>query len=932
VGDPRDTIPLPAVLGGINRHDESAEPGQAVRADNVVALDGSLRRRPGLRSFAHGPILRLPEGQCSVVTLDEDGLPSLATNRGGNLFDQVFGIIVFGSEPFDGIEWGHVNDAGPEVYTEHAWLRAEYWNDAEWVAMPWFLDQTRDAADGGTGSFMHPLARNGTISWHRSQFVDWTETGFGGAAGYMVRLQKVNLAGEVLVMGGPDFRIEAPGVRAFHLGAVGGLAPALTLDGAPTLVVAGDRTNTRGLEQGAQLGRVTRAGTETLHLAADEGGGIIDTFTWPRWRRKDAADAAYVEEAAAAVPTIGSTNRLRKGRQDYSWNDRQWSGSLLRSAITPIAPFVATQIVVSIGENEDHAYEHGWLLCTTAGGVALGEYVQIRDSTYDAGTGRTTLLVYPDFTGAPTGAARFAILSPPQRIRAVEYWGRDWPIRDNNAHTVLLETGTTRPYGTYYADVVAGPEFTWEIGNELRWLHKAAKRWSWAMDPATRQVLLTNGEGPLLSFDGERLRLLDADSTSTNAETLAGLIPETEAVEGGGRVSSALALRSAPPIGAFVTVWRKRTFVGPLPGRPFDFAYSEGGGGGDFNNIWPRVNQRLTQDRYNQPIRGFFQMNGRLFVFTPASIHEIDLVMVGDREVARATPRVEGMGFLSHHAVAVLSTDAGEIVVGPTSDGLRVFDGFGMRPVIDEWTQVFEGGVSVPALASAVATTIKEDQAYVIALTPKGGVENSAILWVDMRTGAVWPWSLSFPVTALATMVDDNGGETLLLGTSDGFVQAMCAQNTDDAEEVEGLVRFPPFRPYGINEGEIAGVMVTAKTGGSAQGLTFGVYLNRSGVLAAGERTIIIAEPRIDDEDGNAVRPREATWGDADQYWETVPPGDAAAQALYFSEGKKPTARLDFAATLRGHTVQVEISGSWRWELHAVELRTNPLGVHGGRG
>lgn len=914
------------MLGGIHRFDEEAQPGQVVDSLNAVEWDGAVRRRPGFRSFAHGPMLHLPEGNTTVIAEDALAGQTVYRDRTGALGAPATGqpvarLIVLATEAFDGLDFRIIRPDGPDYYSVNSRLVVEYWDGFDWALAPWFLDQTRGQTSNDS---INPLARDGTIVWHRSQFTGWTARTLGGLTGYAVSLRKVTTAGAAMDLE-DIISVEAPGIRAFLLEPVNGLIPSIVGNGRRSIVVCGDRRAPRGLELGAQAGVIhPNTMTETIHLVADEGGAVIDVLTWPRWRSKLAADAVYTASAATASPTTGTAGAMTKGDSSYDWNPRQFAQSRIRIGITPVGVPTVTYFDASIGESADGDFEHCWLLCTTLGGVALGEYVQVRTSTYDSGTERTRFYVYPDFSAAPTGFARFSLLSPPVMLRADQYWPREWPVRSNTAQTLVLETEAQRPYGTYFGDVLgniasrpsAACEFTFQVGSELRWQLRAGRRWSFTMDPITRTAILTNGEGPLFQWNGERLRKLTADNSSINALTLAGLIHDEDVQRGTpGIISPAVKLRATPPRGPYVHLFQGRIFVGPVQGedRDRDFMYSEAGG---YNDVWLVANRGKVSDRHNLPLRGFFTLNGRLHPFTAASIHEAQIVPVTDREAILVRPRVEGVGFLSHHAVGIIPMGGAEMAIAPTADGLGAFNGSSVELLVPDWAAIAEGGVNVTALQDSVATVLRSRDAYVLAFAPRGTQQRTRLLWLNTKTGAKWLWTSPFGVSSLATMTTETGEERLLIGTDDGLVSTLCEQELDDGEVVTGFVKTAPLRPYVDHEALYSALVVTGTEGGAAQALEVTPYMNRSGQA---ETTAI----------SHVVTPRVYNAGDPQPTWGATPAPEFGSTNL--SQNRIVTSRMEFPNALRGHTLQLRISGTWLWRLHSLELLTSRLGIQGRR-
>ena len=928
-------VPLPRLIGGIQRLDERAQEGQVSDALNVVSFDGSLRRRPGMRSFAHGPMLHLPAGATMVAAEDAQGGYVLRDDRAGGIFEgnagePIVAIIVGALEEFDGIDFRSFLDAGPQTLTAAARLKLEYRNgESGWTEAPWVLDQTQtQGLDEGvpTSNFKQPMMRDGSIAWHRSQFTGWTAGDLPGAIFgrnlYMVRLSMVDIDGAVIERDTNDLEVHAPGLRAFQLSAINGIVAAQLGDGRRSLVVGGDREGRAPREAGAQLGVVLRnVITENLILVGDEGAGVFGVYTWPLWRYRALTDTSYVEEAAKASPTTGTANMLTKGDSSYDWTLHQWGGVNGRVIATGArTAATTTDLTFDLDDTAERDFEHHRLLCTTSGGGATAGDLKEIVRNYADGVDPTLthIEVTPAFPSAPNATARFAIYAPPRVLRADEYFLKEWPIRTNTAQTLTPEAET---FSGEVADIDAGCQFNWQIGSELRWTMKAGKRWISAFDPRTRCALLSNGEGPPLLWDGERLRLLEADSTSGWADTIVGAIPDADAINApGSDPSSSLMLWKQPPRGQFLHVFQNRILVGPVEGADRDFCYSEGGPAGFLNRIWPKVNRCSVRDRANLPLKGFFTINGRCFATTSASIHEVYAERTPAREVLATTPRVEGVGFPSQAAIGVLPRGGAEFAIGPTALGLGIFDGSSMQFLISDWRQVFDGGINASALEGAVAAVVRDLNAYVVAIAPKGSQKNTRVLWVDISTGAIWPWEFPWAITALETRITDNGEEVLLLGTEDGFVATLGEHTLDDSETVTGYVKTAPMRAFGPRETLVSAAVLTAREGGRQQGLEITPYVAHGPAQSESPRTTKITPPLR--EDGAEGEIQQATWGD------TGYPSVEFGTAL-FSRRRIVTVRHELGPALRAHILQFKISGTWLWDLHSIELICSSLGIQG---
>lgn len=919
MADPK-VIPLPGWNRGINALDQAATEGQVAAASNVHAINGGLERRAAAMPIGTAPPLERPATATFVVEEEPGGFQTDFT--GGRipffLSDQRY-LYVGAAQQFGGLYWGVVND-NDTVISQLKELHVEYWDGDSWEET-WRFDTTRSPGNRDANQYVAPLVRSGVIGLKPEFMTSWATSTIMGHLGYWIRLsvRRVDTGALVNLCEDVGLTLLNPGIRVVDLCPVNGLFAGHVMGGEELLLVGGDRAPRRSsaVELGAALGRITPRWTEQSLLVSDEGGGQFGQLAWPvfRYAPNDGAShvpSTYTALPAKASPNVGTNGRLTKGLQTYNWRTNQFSGSILWSDLYPIGT-VALDIIAVQLESGDHDFEHCFLECTTSGGGATaGDRFMITDSTEQPGS-QTWLQFYPPLP-TPVGAgARFRIMAPPAMCRIIEYDDREWGIIANTNHDVTLDN---MPWW-YTLPPAATVEATWEIGNHLRWVMSSGRAWCFAVDPATQQALCSNG-GKLLMHDGERLRLVRADDSSDAALFAAGLVREEEASGVSALVLPKTALRPEPPDGEFMMVWNNRIIIAGLPSRPNDIVYSEGGPLGGYNNVWPVVNQIVIRDSNNLPVRGMFSFAGVLHVFTPRSIHSIEEVQFGDRLVLRATQRVSGLGFVSHHGIAHVPTEAGEAILGLNTDGLYSIQQIGAQPVplIADWAQI--GGVNTTKLADSRAAVARTLGLAFFTYCPEGSDRPTGLLVYDFANGAFWPWAFPFGITSLAIRTSFDGEEELLLGCDDGYVRTLVDFDRDDGvHDIVGLVKTAPFRPFGDNEASPVGVMVTGQSGGgnyADQNLAVRLFSNRDGVPSA-EAT----SPHYD----FTTTPLEADFAAA--VW-----GPTDPDASMFSSRRMLTRRYDpEEAGARGHTIQVQISGSWRFNLQAAELLAVKEGVQG---
>lgn len=913
MADPK-VIPLPGWHRGINALDQSATEGQVADALNVHAVNGGLERRQALVPIGTAPPFVRPATATLVISEEAD------TTRldwtGGRipyLLNDFRYIYVGASTPFSGFLWAPTNDASTFI-TRLKELRVDYWNGSAWVSA-WYFDNTRSAGLRDANEYVAPLVRSGVVGLKLSAMADWVANTVI-QTGYFVRLSviRVDTGAIDTIMEDAALTLLFPGIRVFDLPPVNGLFCGHVGNGEELVLVGGDRNPQRSsaVELGAALGVMTPRWTEEQLLVSDEGGGQFGQLAWPvfRYAPNDGSShvpSTYTPLAAKASPNVGTNGRLTKGLQTYNWRTNQFNGAILRSDLYPIGT-VALDIIAVQLESGDHDYEHCFLECTTSGGGATaGDRFLITDSLEQPGS-QTHLIFYPPMGSAVGAGARFRIMAPPALCRINAYDDREWGIIANTAHDITFDNipwwQTMPPAATV--------EAIWQIGQLLRWVMSGGRGWCFAVDPATKQALCSNGH-KLLMHDGERLRLVTADDSSDAALFAAGLVREEEATGVSSLVLPKTALRHEPPDGEYMLVWNNRIVIAGLPSRPNDIAYSEGGRG--YNNIWPVANQIVVRDSNNLPIRGLFSFAGVLHVFTPRSIHTVEEVQFGDRLVLRATQRVSGIGFVSHHGVAHIPTESGEAIVGMNTDGLYVMNALGTQPVplIADWAQI--GGVNKARLADSRSAVARTLGLAFFTYCPPGSDVPTRVLVYDFANGAFWPWSFPFGVTSLAIATTEDGEESLMFGCDDGYVRTMVDFGMDDGvHEIEGMVKTAPFRPFGDHEASPQGVMLTGQSGGPNQDLTVRLFANRDGVASAEATSPHHDFTTLPGEAEFAV----AVWGPTDP------------DASQFSARRMLTRRYEPEALgARGHTIQVQIRGLWRFNIQAAELLATKEGLQG---
>lgn len=873
--------------GGINRFDREATPTQAVDALDVVNDDGDLRRRPAFTSIATAPIHRLPEGLCRMVVADYDDSSMVShADRDATLSSASIKRVYFGcDEVFDGIEAGLISSSGS--WTKAIHTRVYYWDGSAWTELAWHRDTTR-ARDSSPGDRFQPMSRDGHLSWHRKKEMgDWAATTVDSVSKFWVRIDFWNTANDEPVSLGGTVTVAAPGFRAFLLQPVNGLI-GTRLKSQPVIVAGGDALVRRGQERGAQLGGLTQNGkhVEPLRLVADEGAGSWDVITNTAWN-------------GAGSWTVGVASRLQKNDRLYDWffDDGgtepvrgQFLGAPIQVSLIPAGGATTTAVTFTGLAAVGDEYEHCLLRCTTSagGGPALGETRRIYACSTDI------VYVYDAFSAAPVAGDRFAIIRPnADCIIDGEIYSVHQHDATSGAHQLQLVD--SRPFAREPPG--AGEHVFFELGHELRWSQPGGQRWSMAVDSVTGKVIACNGETPLLGYDGRRLRQLAATTSGDRADFYAGTLPDTQPVKGDDDGLAASKLLATPPAGRFVVDYMGRLVVSGIRGHPHDVAWS---GPLAFNDLWPRLYRRQVRGPDHNPITGMAVLYDRLVVFTASSIHEAgppdDLGQFFFRTAA------QGIGFTSHHAVCTVALAGTSAIIGPSADGVRIFNGTEPVEVLDRWDRLIEGGVEVRRLDDAVAAVSRADTCYYLAVSSRGSDVNDRILRWDWSRKSWWVWSAPFGVSSMTTVVDPNGHESVLFGTSDGHIQVLTNAATDDGQTISARAKSPPLALPEGRDGSYVGTMLTFQDLGD-QTVGLKTFTDRK----------------------QAARLDKTLSADADQSVYGTDAWDTAA----WGDDRHITVRANNPAGSRGSQIQYEVSGSSRWRLRAAHGMVRPMGMRG---
>jgi len=889
----------------------------------------------------------------SFATASVGATPDYASPATGELW-------VMCEEKFDGIDWKHVTP--PQYASASARLRVSYLNSTpSFVQLPSVLDSTEARMKDSSGNeYTQTLCRDGRISWHSSQISDWTALDVGGTLYYVVALHTDFGLGSITGSGAPaSLVVSAPGPRPFLLAPVSSVMPYTTRRGRSFLLVGNDRHPARGKEHGSQLGSVQSDSGETQVLflsdgtaaRADEGSCLSETVTPPQWRKwtgtllTDSSNpntpqgSASFTVTGSAPSAVGSANVITRlvppvdarlkvnneiiSKENYEWFEDQFRGGEVMPAVSPeVSPIVndsTTQrgsftIDVSgatfgafVARYKDGDFEGHRLRCVVdavvGGGEVsnLGQEREIYEATLASDV--LTLKYHDEFHSTPQQADSFTVVRPHARMR-FRNKPREYEVNSNTESTLTVTNINAasegeRPYEPLFEAGVRSGFFHFDIGRELRWTRKSGEFWSSTYDPVTQKLLLTNGESGILEYDGQVLRVLKATDDHTNQRVLE-IIGALSGVDADGLSPAEIAgnkLRGTPPLGKFVVNFRDRIFVANTPEDQRQFQYSAPGL--KYNDIWPYGYSDIIRDPYNDAISGMAVLGTNLFVFTPSAIHRS--FDTGIQGKIGCTPVVMGLGFLSHRGVADFG---GMLLAGPTADGVYGFDGQSIRPLLDSWERVLDGGVNSRRLSQSVSASSLHKTELFMAVPSAGSQVLDKILVFNWTTGKWWVWSAPWGgISSITRQTTPFGEERILFGTNDGHIAVLRSADTDDGDTITGRALSPLVQP--ALTATVAPTAITLMAEESGSSLTVNTYLNHRPVWSS---------PAVSFTGDSAVLDTSKLY-------------DSSNSSEY--GGKRVvTKKIDMKSFARTEGFQYEISGTGRWRVKSAELLLSAIARH----
>lgn len=873
---PLVSVPQSPMRGGINRHIGDARTYDLVDGIDVIGADGLLRRRDAYSSIAMAAPHRLPGG----IAFLAGGTPTALLGDDRALSGTAYSVLYLGcEEQFDGFFWPEIGTAlapSDNLRLDLAYLIS----GPAWTTLPWWLDRTvRHVA----ASNRNQSLAGGHVSWHTGDFSSsWPLRPLEGLAyKYWLRLRLLDSAGDPVAW---TPTLYEPGVEVFQLNSVNGIFPS-NIKSSRFWVFGSDRRTRRGQEEGAQIGFLDNpvAGTKTGYVVLDEGAGILgDNDAWPTW---------------TGTASRGTENKLTKdgvaATGTYDWDYNQWKGGrvIQSAAVTAVTDRDITVAGATAARLNEYEHCRLRIVAKGAGGASVGEERAIVSSALN---GKVTH--EDDFGTTPDTDNEVDIYKPPARlfVDPGTLSPLNYEIKSNDASTLTLATGVN--FAPEPPDATEGMEVKWTIGRSLRWYARPGLRWSAVLDPITRCLVLMNGEVALF-HDGKRLRPWEADWESISAREYVGAVADASAETQRATVVSFL--DREPPVGRFVVLFQQRFIVAGIKGSPQTVRYSAPSLN---NNIWPLLYESLVFSQDQGEITGLATIQDRLVAFTPTAIFEAQGPNDDGQFAFRQTST--GVGFVSHHAVASIAVGGSSALIGPSSDGVWVYNGAEPIEVLPDWAQVLEGGVNEAQIHKAVGVALPHEMTYYLAVAPRGETKNTRILVYNYKDKTWWVWSAPWGVSSMAVDTDKRGVQRLLIGTDDGHIQTLSNAQTDDGASISARARGAWSQPFGGREGAVVGLLATV--GGLADGsMRLDLHTQRRG-RAAQEATVYPDEGW-------------SRWGTDE--WGT---------GVWAESGQK-TIRVNVTSGTKATQVALEVGGSSRWSYSGGELLVRPMSRRGRR-
>lgn len=914
---------------GINRFNDGSPSKRQARAFelteglDVINIDGDLQRREAFVATHVAAPHVLPCGMCAmkVVNAAESSFSTRA-DRGGALDNE---RLYFGANvTFNGILFEHLALGGGSTTTALS-SALEYWDGSAWVEI-FHIDFTRGRTAGANDRFQ-PWQRNGVVAWHYP--VDaagdstWATTAVDGVTKFWVRMTVVQTTSRATAdIPERAATVSAPGLRACQFGGVNGLIPVRFGSGNQQLLVGSDRwKDKRGSELGAMLGVVEGNQRQTRKLRLIDRADL--RYEGAGWY---GVDGNVNWALSANAWTEGVANQLEKIRQDFDWKAESESAADSANR-APVAEFRGGRIIAAlvpaavsgdtitfsgtpaIGSTEGQ-YEHHILRCVNrgSGGPAVGEERIVYASSGEQ------ISVYDDWSATPDANNRFDLIRPHHDVTLVGSPSLTYMVDNMDSGGQHIGFVRGRPFATDPDVSATQPDSKvfFEIGRELRWSIRSGVRWSGVVDSITRKAIIANG-GPLLEYDGRRLRRFEADTTSDFANYMkAKLKTPNRPGQGGTKLIGVQELLGHPNECKYVVDYGGFLVISGIPGEPRAVQWSLPGGG---NAIWPKGFIQNISDSQNDEISGMATVGDRLVIFTPTAVHEAQRPnSLGFLTIQQVS---SGLGFVSHQSVAPAEFGGSQVLFGCAAGGVHAYTGAGQwTTILDKWERVFGPKINHRAIHRAVAACWQERGWYMLAL-PGGGSEANNLLyiydWINQRH---WAWTLPWGCSSIVSSCDIQGFETIYFGSDDGFIHTLRDAETDDGEAVAGVAQTIPARYGGDKQVAFVRAMLELRDLGGGS-VTANTYIDEKRSYGG----------RITPSAAVTVNQAKAMTHSTGQSQFDVANYDGSI----LSDDRYVETDLPLKMNTRGTRFAIEINGTSRWALKNAQVQARPLGHKRGK-
>ena len=906
-------IPLSNGSRGIDRYNSKQEDNKADLGFDCLNDANDLVKRGGFTSMSHGAPFLYPPASTTFMAQAPAGVIGEYVNR--NQSSNAYRYMYFGNaQKFDCI-YAPLSGLFAGVTSGIRRMRLEFWDGAAWTNITSFIDTTFSFITNTLSG--ESFIKHGYIAFSRNQIPTWTQRalqgGIGNVTAYWVRAVAIDETGADSTWNNL-LQPRNPGFLTGELPPVNGLIVA-NLGGRRQVIIGNDYI--QGDQNGAGLAKWNKNVNRPipLELVFREASGLWGVQTMAAWARSSGG-------TSGGAVNQGTVNLVTDHTLNIDLRREQLTGSIVADNLTASGIVSGAQFnLVNAPLKKAHGYDHYYVVCTTAGGVTVGEFQEVVN--YDPATSTFYFDPRAGFSVNPTGAARFIIVRPP--IRCDIFGGRGTPAREidqpsfgiqpqavTNTGIVqqrtfpLLQTNyDTSPVGQFPAQ---GP-INFRITKRMRWAVDGGKRWNSIYEPGVKKLFLTNGVSGLLVYDGEVLKNAVADYTSDLARKISGQLPDTnvDSVSGVNQtVAAGFALRTAIPNGKYLATFQGSLVISGDNGRPNDIYHSVPGGG---FAIWPYLYTSTIRDANNNPITGISAFGNGLACFTSSSVSIGQMTQSGQLNWDTVVPND---GFESHESVKNISITnrKGSVngLVGPNKTGLAFFDGTNMTYLIDKWSRILKQGINLNQLQNSVGVYMPGLGTYACSLASPGSAVQDLLLIYQAKIGAAFIWRYPIGISSLAWDTDSAGNERLLVGNNNGMVAILTDSAYDDYQLVSMQFKTTPFQPYGNFEGSYSKVSVTLRGHGinAAKG-QLNIYVN----------------------DGDT--PKIATlqnfqFNDATFDYSSFENG---GRPVRFADGSMKTAALKLRTGTRGAQVQVEIVDSNKIKLRSLFISGHPISDKG---